>query len=86
MNGKADCYKKSNDCSVITRKDGGAVIVKGSGSGNVSVENGGGYANRVHMLTKFPATHLRLLHRQSAVRSAQAVLPLFMKKKILSQR
>ncbi len=44
MNGKADCYKKSNDCSVITRKDGGAVIVKGSGSGNVSVENGGGYA------------------------------------------
>lgn len=44
MNGKADCYKKSNDCIVITRKDGGAVIVKGSGSGNVSVENGGGYA------------------------------------------
>ena len=44
MNGKADCYKKSNDCSVITRKDGGAVIVKGSGSGKVSVENGGGYA------------------------------------------
>lgn len=44
MNGKSDCYKKSNDCSVITRKDGGAVIVKGSGSGNVSVENGGGYA------------------------------------------
>ena len=31
-------------CSVITRKDGGAVIVKGSGSGEVSVENGGGYA------------------------------------------
>lgn len=44
MNGKGDYYKKSNGCSVITRKDGGAVIVKGSGSGNVSVENGGGYA------------------------------------------
>lgn len=44
MNGKADYYKKSNGCSVITRKDGGAVIVKGSGSGKVSVENGGGYA------------------------------------------
>ena len=34
----------SDGCSVITRKDGGAVIVKGSGSGEVSVENGGGYA------------------------------------------
>lgn len=44
MDGKADYYKKSNGCSVITRKDGGAVIVKGSGSGYVSVENGGGYA------------------------------------------
>lgn len=44
MDGKSDYYKKSNGCSVITRKDGGAVIVKGSGSGNVSVENGGGYA------------------------------------------
>lgn len=44
MNGKADYYENSNGCSVITRKDGGAVIVKGSGSGNVSVENGGGYA------------------------------------------
>ena len=27
MNGKADCYKKSNDCSVITRKDGEVIIV-----------------------------------------------------------
>lgn len=44
MNGKADYYENSNGCSVITRKDGGAVIVKGSGSGKVSVENGGGYA------------------------------------------
>lgn len=44
MNGKADYYENSDGCSVITRKDGGAVIVKGSGSGKVSVENGGGYA------------------------------------------
>lgn len=44
MDGKADYYTVSDDCSVITRKDGGAVIVKGSGSGEVSVENGGGYA------------------------------------------
>lgn len=44
MNGKADYYENSNGCSVITRQDGGAVIVKGSGSGKVSVENGGGYA------------------------------------------
>ena len=44
MDGKADYYTVSDGCSVITRKDGGAVIVKGSGSGNVSVENGGGYA------------------------------------------
>ena len=44
MDGKADYYTVSDGCSVITRKDGGAVIVKGSGSGDVSVENGGGYA------------------------------------------
>ena len=44
MIGKADYYTASNGCSVITRKDGGAVIVKGGGSGQVSVTNGGGYA------------------------------------------
>ena len=44
MDGKADYYTVSDGCSVITRKDGGAVIVKGSGSGEVSVENGGSYA------------------------------------------
>ncbi len=44
MIGKEDYYLSSNGCAVITRKDGGAVIVKGSGSGNVSVTNGGGYA------------------------------------------
>lgn len=42
--GKADYYTKSNDCAVITRNGGGAVIVKGSGSGHVDVENGGKYA------------------------------------------
>lgn len=40
MIGQKDYYKKSNNCSVITREQG-AVIVKGSGSGNVTVENGG---------------------------------------------
>lgn len=44
MIGKADYYSNSNGCAVVTRKDGGAVIVKGSGSGSVSVSNGGGYA------------------------------------------
>lgn len=44
MVGKADNYTVSENCSVITRKNGGAVIVCGSGSGEVTVENGGGYA------------------------------------------
>ena len=44
MVGKADDYTASNGCSVTTRQGGGAVIVKGSGSGNVTVENAGGYA------------------------------------------
>ncbi|MGN0537985.1 MAG: starch-binding protein, partial [Acutalibacteraceae bacterium] len=44
MVGKADYYTTSNNCSVITRKDGGAVIVAGSGSNfEVSVTNAGGY-------------------------------------------
>lgn len=60
MDGKADYYTVSDGCSVITRKDGGAVIVKGSGSGEVSVENGGGYAKPVHTQTLFQAIHLQL--------------------------
>ena len=44
MAGKADSYAVSNNCSVVTRKDGGAVIVMGSGSGKVEVTNAGGYA------------------------------------------
>ena len=43
MIGKADYYAVNDNCSVVTRKDGGAVIVKGSGSGSFSVPNGGGY-------------------------------------------
>jgi len=44
MIGKTDYYTVTNNCSVVTRKGGGAVLVKGSGSGQVTVENGGGYA------------------------------------------
>lgn len=45
MNGKADSYAVSNGCSVTTRKDGGAVIVLGSGGNkNVSVSNVSNYA------------------------------------------
>ncbi len=44
MGTKKDWYVKSNNCAVITREGGGAVIVKGDGSGHVEVENGGGYA------------------------------------------
>jgi alpha-amylase len=43
MVGKADYYSQQNGVACITRQDGGAVIVKGSGSGSVSVPNGGGY-------------------------------------------
>lgn len=44
MIGKEDFYTTADNCSVITRKGGGAVIVMGDGSGEVSVPNGGGYA------------------------------------------
>ncbi len=44
MVGKKDYYSYSNGNCSITRQGGGAVIVKGSGSGNVSVPNGGKYA------------------------------------------
>lgn len=40
--GEPDYYSESNGNCSVTRKSG-AVIVKGSGSGNVSVPNGGGY-------------------------------------------
>lgn len=40
MIGQKDSYAKSNNCSVVTREQG-AVIVKGSGSGSVTVENAG---------------------------------------------
>jgi len=44
MIGKEDYYSASNGCAVITRKGGGAVIIKGSGSGGISVDNAGKYA------------------------------------------
>lgn len=40
MAGQKDYYVKDNGCSVITREEG-AVIVKGNGSGQVTVKNGG---------------------------------------------
>ena len=43
MNGKESSYAVTDNTSVVTRKDGGAVIVCGSGSGAVSVENASGY-------------------------------------------
>ena len=44
MVGKEDYYSSQNGACSTTRKGGGAVIVKGSGSGQVTVPNGGGYA------------------------------------------
>ncbi len=44
MAGKKDKFIADNNCAVITRKNGGAVIVMGSGSGKVTVKNAGGYA------------------------------------------
>ena len=43
MTGKADAYAASNGCAVVTRENGGAVIVCGGGSGEVSVENVNSY-------------------------------------------
>ncbi len=44
MAGLEDCYTVSGNNAVVTRNGGGAVIVCGSGSGEVSVENGNSYA------------------------------------------
>lgn len=43
MVGKEDSYAVTNNVAVVTRKDGGAVIVCGKDSGSVSVENAGGF-------------------------------------------
>lgn len=40
MIGQKDYYKSSNGCAVVCREEG-VVIAKGSGSGSVTVENGG---------------------------------------------
>ena len=44
MVGKKDCYAVSEGCAVVTRENGGAVIVCGKGCGEVEVVNAGGYA------------------------------------------
>lgn len=44
MVGKEDRYAVTDNNAVVTRKDGGAVIVCGSGSGTVTVANAGSYA------------------------------------------
>ncbi len=43
MIGKADAYGVSDNCAVITRENGGAVIVCGDSTGKYSVENVNGY-------------------------------------------
>ena len=43
MIGKPDSYYSDGKCCVVSRKDGGAVIALGSGSGEVSIKNAGGY-------------------------------------------
>ena len=44
MAGKKDCVLTENNCVVISRENGGAVIVCGGEGGQVSVSNPGGYA------------------------------------------
>ena len=44
MNGKRDSITTENNCVVITRESGGAVIVCGDKGGQVTVPNSGGYA------------------------------------------
>ncbi|MDE7390406.1 MAG: starch-binding protein [Lachnospiraceae bacterium] len=43
MVGKKDYYSHNGSVASVTREGGGAVIVNGSGSGDVSIANGGGY-------------------------------------------
>lgn len=43
MVGKADSYSVSGSVASITRQNGGAVIIRRGGSGDVSVTNGNGY-------------------------------------------
>ena len=44
MIGKKDCYASKDNVAVVTRENGGAVIVCGDEPGEVTVENAGGYA------------------------------------------
>lgn len=43
MVGKAEKVAVSDNCTVVARENGGAVIVRGKGSGSVNVENAGGF-------------------------------------------
>ena len=43
MVGKKDAYLEDDNCAVVTRENGGAVLVCGKDSGNVSVRNVNGY-------------------------------------------
>ncbi len=44
MVGKKDCYAAADNVAVITRENGGAVLVCGDEAGEVTVPNAGGYA------------------------------------------
>ncbi len=44
MIGKKDCYAASDNVAVVTRENGGAVIVCGDEPGEIEIENAGGYA------------------------------------------
>lgn len=43
MGDRADCYSVSDNCAVVTREGGGAVLALGKGTGAVSVQNGKSY-------------------------------------------
>lgn len=43
MIGRAEYYSQNGSAASVTRKDGGAVIVRKDGQGSVSIANGGGY-------------------------------------------
>ena len=44
MIGKQDCYASNEKCCVVTRENGGAVIVCADETGEMTIENAGGYA------------------------------------------
>ena len=44
MVGKKDCFASTDKCAVVTRENGGAVLVCVDETGEVTIENAGGYA------------------------------------------